>query len=165
MQENAGKKESNIRVDHGFFDENRIREGSYEDEIDLLELVFVLWEQRWFCILVITAVILIAVFYVLVAPELYKITCQVRPGITGYDDKGNPVRGLAPQDIKLYFDKKENWFQVLTTPQRFKHLNIVTKNRRGTSIVDISILWPDPKAGVTILERVLSYVAKDSFGK
>ena len=36
MQENAGKKESKNRVDYGFFDESRIGEGYYEDEIDLL---------------------------------------------------------------------------------------------------------------------------------
>ncbi len=140
-------------------------EGYFGDEIDLFDIVMVIWRQKWFCATLISAFVLLAILYVVVATPLYVITCQVRPGITRYDDRGNPVRTLTPVDIKTYFGKRQNWFGVLDTLGQAEKLNVASTIKRGSSIVDVSLYWPNPDSGVKLLRRFLEYVGGDSFEK
>ena len=74
-----------------------------DDEIDLVELLAILWRRRWLMAGVFVIIVGLAVAYCFVATPKYEISAQVSPGITGFDDRGNSFHAWSPKDI-------QNWF-------------------------------------------------------
>ncbi len=86
----------------------------FEDEIDLVDLVGVLWRRRWLMLGIIVVIVGLAIVYCFVATPKYEIISQISPGITGFDEKGNPVRDLSAKDIQTWFEK-EGYLETLVT--------------------------------------------------
>ncbi|WP_456434163.1 Wzz/FepE/Etk N-terminal domain-containing protein [Thermosulfuriphilus sp.] len=76
-----------------------------EDEIDLAELFGVLWKRRWFIVGVVFVSLLAAGLYCVFVPSQYKISMQLRPGVTGFNEKGNPISDWTVNDLKAWVDE------------------------------------------------------------
>ncbi len=127
------------------------------DEIDLADLVAVLWRRRWtifFCTFMFACV---GVLYAYLSTPKYAVTAQLRPGITGYTGKGEPKYDLKPQDIKTWFDKKAYIDQIRrnTFIKNGQEIRIKASLSRNSSVVSAVLLWPDPEKGKEILLSVL----------
>ncbi|RLB67212.1 MAG: hypothetical protein DRH03_11270, partial [Deltaproteobacteria bacterium] len=72
----------------------------YEDEIDLIELVKPLWQQKTLIAGITFITIAVAVIMVLQATPKYKIYVQAKPGVCRWDSKDNPVPYLKTSDLK-----------------------------------------------------------------
>ena len=127
-------------------------ESYYEDEIDLAELVGVLWRRRWFMLGVIIFFVGLAIVYCFIATPRYEIAAQLRPGITGFDASGNPVRDWTPKDIESWFAKKSYLGTVTGRPGEETSIpTIKAGSSRQAKVVTVSLYWPDSAQGKQIL--------------
>jgi capsular polysaccharide biosynthesis protein len=124
----------------------------YEDEIDLAELAGVLWRRRWFMLGVIIFFVGPAIVYCFIATPRHEIVAQIRPGITGFDDKGNPVRDWAPNDIEAWFTRK-GYLETLAglLGDNTSIPIIEAGSNRQAKVVTVSLYWPDSAQGKQIL--------------
>jgi len=128
----------------------------YEDEIDLVDLVGVLWRRRWIMLGIIVVIVGLAIAYCLIATPKYEIISQISPGITGFDEKGNPVRDLSANDIQTWFEKKsylETLVSLLGDEEPLPELKAGTT--RQASLVTVSFYWPDADQGKQLLNSVV----------
>ena len=116
----------------------------FEDEIDLVDLVGVLWRRRWLMLGIIVVVVGLAIAYCFVTTPKYEIISQISPGITSFDEKGNPVRDLSANDIKVWFEN-ESYLETLVTllgdEEQLPELEASTS--RQASLITVSLFWPD----------------------
>ena len=73
---------------------------SAEDEIDLIDLIKPLWQQKIFIVAITALTIAAAIVLVLRATPQYKIYTQLKPGTLYWDDKDNPVPYMNNRDLK-----------------------------------------------------------------
>lgn len=118
----------------------------HEDEIDLVELVSILWRRRWLMLGVVVFFVGLAIAYCFTLPIRYEISAQISPGITGYDDKGNPVSAWSPIDIQNWYTQKgymesliEKYGDDVASPK------VRANSNRGSNLVNIGFAWPDPE--------------------
>jgi uncharacterized protein involved in exopolysaccharide biosynthesis len=124
----------------------------YEDEIDLAELAGVLWRRRWFMLGVIIFFAGLAIVYCFIATPRYEIAAQLRPGITGFDEKGNPVRDWTPKDIESWFAKDVYLDTVAVLLGDNASIPIIKAgSNRQAKVVTVSLYWPDGAQGKQIL--------------
>ncbi|MBW2164065.1 MAG: hypothetical protein JRF43_06400, partial [Deltaproteobacteria bacterium] len=136
--------------------EKRSRPGEesyyYEDEIDLAELVGILRRRRWFMLGVVIFFVGLAIAYCFITTPRYEIFAQLRPGITGFDGKGNPVRDWTPKDIQAWFAQKS--YLGTATGLSGEQISIPTikaGSSRQAKVVTVSLYWPDSAQGKHIL--------------
>lgn len=128
----------------------------YEDEIDLAELVVVLWRRRWFMLGVIIFFVGLAVAYCFITTPRYEIAAQLRPGITGFDAKGNPVRDWTPKDIESWFARKSYLGTVTGQSGEQTSIPIIKAgSNRQARIVTVSLYWPDSAQGKQMLGSII----------
>jgi len=125
-----------------------------EDEIDLVELIAILWQHRTLIVSIFCVCTLAGIIYCLAATPMYEINAQIRPGITGYDEQDHPIRSLTPEAIKFWFEKKgyNKYFK--------DHINEDTVSIRATiekesEFVNLSMSYPDKQKGVQTLVKIL----------
>ena len=157
--ENQGLVESKSPVE-GSDEQNQASK-----DVDLTEPLLVLWRQKLFCVSILIGCVLMAVLYILITTPLYRISCQIRPGITSFDNRGRPVRSLRPEDLRAYFTKTENWISYLPASRGKSLPGVVIKTNRGSDVVGVSFYWPDPAMGKTILEQVIKGAIKGFYGE
>ena len=129
---------------------------SCENEIDLGELLAILWRRRSVMIGVVLLCTLLGLVYCLITTPLFEIDSQIRPGITGYDSKGSEVRSLTPEAIKFWFSKK-GYSGIITkkSSNLSRPIDIKASSQKDSDMVDISFYWPDKDQGVAILKKIL----------
>jgi len=128
----------------------------YEDEIDLADLAGVLWRRRWLMLGIIICFVCTAVAYCFITTPLYEIFAQLRPGITGFDDKGNPVQDWTPKDIESWF--AQGGYSESLSGQMGDNASVpVIKavSNRQAKVVTVSLYWPDRKQGRQILASAI----------
>ncbi len=129
----------------------------YEDEIDLVDLVGVLWRRRWLMLGIIVVIVGLAIAYCFVATPKYEIISQISPGITRFDKEGNPVRDFSAKDIQAWFEKEsylETLASLLGDEESLPELKAGTT--RQASLVTISFYWPDANQGKQLLKSLLN---------
>jgi len=135
---------------------------SYDDEIDLIQLFGLLRRNKLRILGVMVFVILIAIFYCLLATRLYEIDAQVRPGVTGYDTQGGEIRSLKPQTIKFWFVRKAYASKIAKIlPDTSQNLNIKATTNKKSDAVDITFYWKDGNKGIHILSKLLEIFSED----
>lgn len=129
----------------------------YEDEIDLGELVGVLWRRRWLMLGVIIFFVVLAIVYCFVSTPRYEIIAQLRPGITGFNDKGDPVRDWSPNDIVTWFSR-EGYLDIVAglLGDNASIPEIKANSKRGGKVITLSLYWPDSRQGKQILGSVIA---------
>lgn len=72
----------------------------YDDEIDLMEILAVLWRRK-ILIAIGTLIVMIASFiYVRLSPEIYQVEMTVKPAVLEIDSENNIIYATAPEKIK-----------------------------------------------------------------
>ncbi len=130
-----------------------------EEEIDLADLIAVLWRHRILIVSISIFCTVVGIIYCLVSTPLYEISSQIRPGITGYDEQDHPIRSLTPQAIKFWFSKKgynryidENIAQI--NKERFP-ISIKANVEKESEFVSLSMYYPKKQTGQKILANIL----------
>ena len=128
------------------------KESYHEDEIDLAELAGVLWHRRWFMLGVIIFFVGLAIVYCFIATPHYEIVAQLRPGITEFDTRGNPVRDWTSKDIEAWFSRK-GYLQIVTglLGDNASIPTIKASSNRQAKLVTVSLYWHDSEQGIQIL--------------
>lgn len=132
---------------------------SVEDEIDLIELIRPLWQQR---ILIATITILSAVMAVVLAfkatPQ-YRIFTQLKPGIYRWDSNNNPIPYLKTNDLKSIITGGIAETYITTkTEIEAKTLNIEVKSNRGSNQLTAYFFWPNPAEGKKIMVNFIDFL-------
>jgi uncharacterized protein involved in exopolysaccharide biosynthesis len=132
----------------------------YEDEIDLAELVGVLWRRRWFMLGVIIFFVGLTVAYCFITTPRYEITAQLRPGVTGFNKNGNPIRDWTPKDIESWFARKVYLETVAGLLENNTSIPIIEAgSNRQAKAVTVSMYWPDRAQGKQILDSAIDVLA------
>lgn len=134
----------------------------YADEIDLVDLVAILWRRRWLMAAVFIIIVGLAVAYCFIATPKYKITAQLSPGITGFGRDEIPVRSWSAKDIENWFSQ-EGYIDVLigkiSDPAKMPEMKATTV--RNSNVVTVSFIWPDPEEGKQLLQSVINFLLKN----
>lgn len=132
-----------------------------DDEIDLVELVAILWRRRWLMVGVFAVIVGLAIAYCFIATPKYEITAQLSPGITGLDDKGNPVHAWSPKDLENWFSQEGYLEAILGVLGEDVGLpELKASNIRQSNVVNVSFYWPDAKQGKQLLESVIDFLTQ-----
>jgi uncharacterized protein involved in exopolysaccharide biosynthesis len=146
MNEDLPIKEKDHRVEH------------YEDEIELIDILRVIWKWKYF-ILLGTAVCGLATAVIsLNMPKIYRVDMTLEPGVVRMDEGGNKVHIDSVQNIKTIIETnvlKNNIEKYLQKNGRKNPLNLlkfkvsVTKN---SEMIRISYESPSIDFGIKVMK-------------
>jgi len=112
---------------------------------------------------IIVVIVGLAIAYCFITTPKYEIIAQFRPGITGFDEKGNPVRDLSAKDIQTWFEK-ESYLETLVTllgdEESLPELKAGTS--RNASLITVSFYWPDADQGKQLLQSLIDVLGTRS---
>ena len=74
--------------------QNKKKLNEFEEKIDLRELIYVLWQGKWIIFSITTIVSILAVFYSLSLPNIYKTNALLVPA-GSYSTPNNNMGGVA----------------------------------------------------------------------
>jgi LPS O-antigen subunit length determinant protein (WzzB/FepE family) len=133
----------------------------YEDEIDLTELVAVLWRRRWFMLGVLVVIVGLGIAYCLLATPKYEISAQVMPGITDFKQNGEPIREWSAKDLATWFQDGVYTASLSSYLREGEDVpEIDAKTGRQATFVSLTLNWSDPARGKEILKSVLGELEK-----
>ncbi len=140
--------------------DNNHETGYIEDEIDIIDLIRPLWQQKILIIAITFAIIAIAVILVLRATPQYKIYTQLKSGTYRWDKDGTPTPYMKTTDLKNLLSG--GIFDTYTEQAGFKDNapKISVANTRQGDQVTASIFWPDPDEGKKILSGYIKFLNK-----
>jgi LPS O-antigen subunit length determinant protein (WzzB/FepE family) len=131
-----------------------LRQTRYDQGFDLVDILNMLWRQRWFIVVLTLVIVALVTIYVMIKPPLYRITAQIVPGITVIDNNGNVIRNVSTDDIIAWFMEKA-YADVFK--RDIKKLPIINAHAiHRTDSVRITYFHKDPIEGKTILNKVLN---------
>ncbi len=134
----------------------------YDDEIDLADLLAVLYRRRIFIAVIISVFLLLAVFYCFTATKKYEVTAQIRPGITGYDNNGKKLRDVTPEAITTWFSKKVYERYLSRDKKRGTPIPVIkASSKRSSDVILLTTYYPDPAKGTNFLQNVLECFIKE----
>ena len=94
MNENHQTQTESHRIEH------------YQDEIELIDYLRVIWKWEYFIIADTVAFGLIAAIISFNMPKIYSIDMVLRPGILSINERGKNVYIDSPQNIKALIDSE-----------------------------------------------------------
>jgi LPS O-antigen subunit length determinant protein (WzzB/FepE family) len=147
---------SSIHPDDGNEPEHLAYEA--EDEIDLVELIKPLWQQKIFIAGFTFLVVALAVVLVLKATPQYKIYVRLKPGTYRWDSKGTPIPYLKTADLKGLITGGA--FDIYTAEAGLgdKAPKVgASSNRRGDQLAAY-FFWPDPTEGKKIMGGFIDFL-------
>ena len=133
-------------------------EYAYEDEISLVDIFAVLWRQKKYIFLVMVTCILFAAAYLFVSTPKYKITTQIRPGITGFSG-GKVQHAFNVNDIVEWFNKEPYQFILTAFLKDDAVPKITARSKKGSDLVTVETFWPDQKQGQMILQKIVEMLS------
>jgi LPS O-antigen subunit length determinant protein (WzzB/FepE family) len=126
----------------------------HDDEIDLVDIVKIVWSQRWFIAGLTLLIVALATVYVFFKAPLYEVTAQISPGISDFDKNGNAIRKLSPNDVVAWFS--EIGFAAAIEGDQLEVVpKIKAKVISKSNNVKISYYSRDPKKGTNMLSLIL----------
>ncbi|SMC26521.1 LPS O-antigen chain length determinant protein, WzzB/FepE family [Desulfacinum hydrothermale DSM 13146] len=128
-----------------------------EDEIDLSELLAVLWRRKMTIMLTTIGIAGLALIFCLISTKQYLVTAQITPGVSNYNNEGDPIRLMTTNDLEGWFDK-EAYLTVLKgilNEEELRRVKIGASAPRGSNVVSLELYWPEKKKGEEILDVVL----------
>ena len=131
---------------------------SGEDEIDLIELIKPLWQQKILIATITLLTIAAAIILVLQATPQYEIYTQLKPGTYRWDDKGNPVPYLKTCDLKNLLTG--GIFDTYTTKVDLgeKAPEVGAKSDRNGNQLTTYFFWPNPAEGKKIMAGFIDFL-------
>ncbi|MDY0324077.1 MAG: Wzz/FepE/Etk N-terminal domain-containing protein [Candidatus Carbobacillus sp.] len=131
-----------------------------EDEIELIDLIRVLWKYRWF--LIITPVVIAVIVYALsfLLPPTYESSAQFL--LTNVDDplysNGEAVKALLLSRDRLLPLMQEFDLPYRTVASFRKALNVDVTN----NIITIRFQYKNPDIAKTVLDRLIEPIRQES---
>jgi LPS O-antigen subunit length determinant protein (WzzB/FepE family) len=140
--------------------DNNHETGYIEDEIDIIDLIRPLWQQKIMIIAITFAIIAIAVILVLRATPQYKIYTQLKSGTYRWNKDGEPVPYLKSTDLKNLLGGGifDTYTEQAGIQDNAPKINVAS-TRQGDQLT-ASIFWPDPEAGKKILSGYIDFLNK-----
>ncbi|HIE07432.1 MAG TPA: hypothetical protein EYP64_05265 [Desulfarculaceae bacterium] len=131
-----------------------------EDEIDIIDLIRPLWQQKILIFVITFVIIAIAVVMVLRATPQYKIFTQLKAGTLRWDKDGTPKPYMTPGDVKnlLSGGLFNTYTSKIGLEDNAPKISIVS-NRQGCQLT-ATIFWPDPVKGKKILSGYIDFLNK-----
>ncbi|MCK5681908.1 hypothetical protein KAI46_13970 [bacterium] len=134
---------------------------SGEDEIDLIELIKPLWQQKILIISITFLAVAIAVVMVFQLTPQYKIYTQLQPGTYRWNGN-NPISYLQPSDLQSLLTGGS--FKAFAATSGFTkkvpELNALTSNNHRSKQVTAYFFWPDRKEGKALLTGFIDFLNK-----
>ena len=141
-------------------DSNKLENPTYsaEDEIDLIELVKPLWQQKILIIGITLLTIAAAVILVFQVTPQYKIYTQLKPGIYRWDSKNNPIPYLKTIDLKNLLTG--GIFDTYTTKIGLedKLPKLEAKSDRTGNQLTAYFFWPSQTKGKEIMAGFIDFL-------
>jgi len=131
---------------------------SAEDEIDLVELIKPLWQQKILIAVIIFLAIATAVVLALMATPQYRIYVRVKPGIFRWDSRGNPVSYLKTTDLKGLITGGVFDFYAIQIGLGDKAPKIKAASDRLGDQLNAYFFWPDQAEGKKIMAGFLDFL-------
>ncbi len=135
-------------------------EYSSEDEIDLIELIRPLWQQKILIAGITLLTVVIAVVLVFQATPQYKISAQLKPGTFRWDSKNNPISYLQPSDLQSILTGGSflDYIAKSGFAEKGPEITATTgKNREGNQVTAY-FFWPDRQEGKKLLSGFIDFL-------
>jgi len=126
----------------------------YGNEIDIIDIVKVLWNQRWFILIFTLLFTGLTAGYILVRSPLYEISAQISPGITDFDRNGNAIRKLSPENIVAWFTER-GYAESLGVNEFGTLPEIEARIISKSNNVNVSYYSEDLQIGIATLDLIL----------
>lgn len=135
-------------------------------ETSLASLLGVLWRRRAI-VSGLTAAGLVAGFaYILIVAPLYRGTASVRPGITAFTERGDPVREWKLKDVTYWFGRQmyADALRARFGWSRRQPVPVITadfiprgsQNIQGGDVITLHTLDTDPQRAMLILDSAIA---------
>ncbi|MBW2544922.1 MAG: hypothetical protein JRD43_05555, partial [Deltaproteobacteria bacterium] len=141
----------------------------YEDEINLIDYLRVLWKWKW---LIIGGTLICAVAAAIISlqmPKIYEISTVIEPGIAGVKDDGGFMYIDSAANISgkiaggVYNRRVEEALQLDPLKTRVEFKSVVVKN---ANLINVTSQWEEGLADLGVkVTRQLIRVFSDDYGK
>jgi uncharacterized protein involved in exopolysaccharide biosynthesis len=147
--------------------QNPAQDNYYPDnEIELIDLLLVLWKWKWMIILTTFVCMLAAGVFSSMMPKIYKVSTAIEPGIIGMNKNSSPIYLDSAENIKA---KIENGIynslilKNLNIDPRETQVKFKAANPKGTNLINISSEWTQDQmaTGIKALEQLLIELSHD----
>ncbi len=144
----------------------------------LARLLAILWRRRAIVLGLTLAGLLAGVVYGFVVTPLYRATASVRPGITAFTERGDPIRDWKLKDVTFWFNRSLyaddlrhafGWPQDQHVPPiQAEFIARGSQNIQGGDVITLTVLDADPQRAARVLETAIgafdAYVESDTVG-
>jgi hypothetical protein len=134
-------------------------------ETSLASLLGVLWRRRAIVVGLTAAGLVAGFVYLLIVDPLYRATASVRPGITAFTERGDPVREWKLKDVTYWFGRKMYADALRTAfgwPQRqpapvidAEFIPRGSQNIQGGDVITLQTLDTDPQRAARVLDGAI----------
>ncbi|MHB8079522.1 MAG: Wzz/FepE/Etk N-terminal domain-containing protein [Candidatus Krumholzibacteriia bacterium] len=134
-------------------------------EASLASLLGILWRRRAIVVGLTAAGLAAGIAYILVVAPLYRATASVRPGITAFTERGDPVREWKLKDITYWFGRRMygdalraafGWSRGQPAPViDAEFIPRGSQNIQGGDVITLQVLDTDPQRAVRILDGAI----------
>ena len=131
---------------------------SAEDEIDLIDLIKPLWQQKIFIVAITALTIAAAIVLVFCATPQYKIYTQLKPGAYRWNDEGNPIPYIRSSDLKDLITGGifDTYMAKTGYDDNTPKIN-VSSNQKGRQLTAY-LFWPDQAEGKKIMAGFIDFL-------
>ena len=146
----------------------RYREEQFEDEIELMDYLRVIWKWKY---LIAAGTLICAVAAGVISfsmPKVYSIDMVVRPGMLTMDEEGKEVYADSPQNIKAMIEAGTFDREILSNIGESnndglpKSLKFKTNIPRNSDALKVSYETSNVDRGLHVLERLGQLLLKNS---
>jgi len=137
-----------------------------DDEIELIDLLRVLWKWKWMIILITFVCMLAAGVFSFMMPKIYKVSTAIEPGIIGMDKNGSPVYLGSAENIKAKIESgiyNSRILKNLNIDSRKIQIKFKVANPKSTELIKVSSEWTQDQiaTGTKVLEQLLIELSHD----
>ncbi len=132
---------------------NRCESGS----IDLIQIVSMVIRRKKSVFFTALTCFLIAVAYIALVPREYEVSAQLRPGVVGYDNQGNSVKGWIERDIISWINDAQYFFLFSEEGQKARQilsLNLKSKYDRGGGVIKVFAQSRNPERTKELIDDI-----------
>jgi len=137
-----------------------------DDEIELIDLLRVLWKWKWTIIMITLVCMVAAGVFSFMMPKIYEVSMAIEPGMIRLDEDGRLIHLDSYKNIKAKIESGIYNSRIL------KNLNIdpsetqvkfKAANPKGTNLINISSEWTQDQiaTGIKILEQLIIELSHD----
>ena len=137
-----------------------------DDEIELIDLLRVLWKWKWIIILITFGCMLAAGVFSFMMPKIYEVSATIEPGVIGVDENGHPISLNSTANIKgkiengVYNSRILNRLNMDPQETQLEFKVAIPKN---TKLIKISSEWEQDKIVIStkVLDQLVTEVSHD----